>query len=139
MQAACRTSGVVILVAPPTSPRDVWMLSKKRLKGKGFFTFLLMVPMYFTAGMIPSFLRPEEHCLHHYCHIAGDGFHQQMPEGDDTGRTQDDQHQDNDHITVTIRRSVTSSISWQSISTKKVWAPGNIPKVPRWACSSRSR
>lgn len=31
-------------------------LSKKRLKGKGFFTFVLMVPMYFTAGMIPSFI-----------------------------------------------------------------------------------
>lgn len=31
-------------------------LSKKRLKGKGFITFVLMVPMYFTAGMIPSFI-----------------------------------------------------------------------------------
>lgn len=31
-------------------------LSKKRLKGKGFFTFVLMVPMYFSAGMIPSFI-----------------------------------------------------------------------------------
>ena len=31
-------------------------LSKKRLKGKGFFTFILMVPMYFSAGMIPSYL-----------------------------------------------------------------------------------
>ncbi len=31
-------------------------LSKKRLKGKGFFTFILMVPMYFTAGIIPSYL-----------------------------------------------------------------------------------
>lgn len=31
-------------------------LSKKRLKGKGFFTFVLMVPMYFSAGMIPSFV-----------------------------------------------------------------------------------
>ena len=31
-------------------------LSKKRLKGKGFFTFVLMVPMYFSAGMIPSYL-----------------------------------------------------------------------------------
>lgn len=31
-------------------------LSKKRLKGKGFITFILMVPMYFTAGMIPSFM-----------------------------------------------------------------------------------
>jgi len=31
-------------------------LSKKRLKGRGFFTFVLMVPMYFTAGMIPSFI-----------------------------------------------------------------------------------
>lgn len=31
-------------------------LSKKRLKGKLFFTFLLMVPMYFSAGIIPSYL-----------------------------------------------------------------------------------
>ncbi len=31
-------------------------LSKKRLKGKGLFTFLLMVPMYFTAGIIPAYL-----------------------------------------------------------------------------------
>ncbi len=31
-------------------------LSKKRLKGKRFFTFVLMVPMYFSAGMIPAYL-----------------------------------------------------------------------------------
>lgn len=31
-------------------------LSKKRLKGKGFLTFILMVPMYFSAGIIPSYL-----------------------------------------------------------------------------------
>ena len=31
-------------------------LSKKRLKGKTFFTFLLMFPMYFGAGLIPSYL-----------------------------------------------------------------------------------
>lgn len=31
-------------------------LSKKRLKGRTFFTFILMVPMYFTAGLIPSYL-----------------------------------------------------------------------------------
>jgi putative aldouronate transport system permease protein len=31
-------------------------LSKKRLKGKKAITFLLMVPMYFTAGLIPSYL-----------------------------------------------------------------------------------
>lgn len=31
-------------------------LSKKRLKGKQVFTFLLMVPMYFGAGIIPSYL-----------------------------------------------------------------------------------
>ncbi len=34
-------------------------LSKKRLKGKQAFTFLLMVPMYFTAGLIPSIQRYE--------------------------------------------------------------------------------
>ncbi len=31
-------------------------LSKKRLKGKRVFTFILMVPMYFSAGMIPAYL-----------------------------------------------------------------------------------
>lgn len=31
-------------------------LSKKRLKGRTFFTFLLMFPMYFSAGLIPSYL-----------------------------------------------------------------------------------
>ncbi len=31
-------------------------LSKKRLKGRLFFTFLLMFPMYFSAGLIPNYL-----------------------------------------------------------------------------------
>ncbi len=31
-------------------------LSKKRLKGRAFFTFLLMIPMYFNAGLIPTYL-----------------------------------------------------------------------------------
>lgn len=31
-------------------------LSKKRLKGRTFFTFLLMFPMYFGAGLIPSYM-----------------------------------------------------------------------------------
>ena len=31
-------------------------LSKKRLKGRSFFTFLLMFPMYFSAGLIPTYL-----------------------------------------------------------------------------------
>lgn len=31
-------------------------LSKKRLKGRSLFTFLLMFPMYFGAGLIPSYL-----------------------------------------------------------------------------------
>ncbi len=31
-------------------------LSKKRLKGRGFFTFILMVPMYFGASLIPTYL-----------------------------------------------------------------------------------
>ena len=31
-------------------------LSKKRLKGRTFFTFVLMIPMYFSAGLIPSYL-----------------------------------------------------------------------------------
>ena len=31
-------------------------LSKKRLKGRSFLTFILMFPMYFGAGLIPSYL-----------------------------------------------------------------------------------
>ena len=31
-------------------------LSKKRLKGRTFFTIVLMIPMYFTAGVIPAYL-----------------------------------------------------------------------------------
>ena len=31
-------------------------LSKKRLKGRSFFTFILMFPMYFGAGLIPGYL-----------------------------------------------------------------------------------
>lgn len=31
-------------------------LSKKRLKGKKVLTFILMVPMYFSAGIIPTYL-----------------------------------------------------------------------------------
>ena len=31
-------------------------LSKKRLKGRAFFTFILMIPMYFGAGLIPTYL-----------------------------------------------------------------------------------
>ena len=31
-------------------------LSKKRLKGRAFFTLLLMIPMYFSADLIPSYL-----------------------------------------------------------------------------------
>jgi len=31
-------------------------LSKKRLKGRSFFTFVLMFPMYFSAGLIPTYL-----------------------------------------------------------------------------------
>lgn len=31
-------------------------LSRKRLKGRGVITFLLMLPMYFGAGLIPSYL-----------------------------------------------------------------------------------
>ncbi|MGN0427185.1 MAG: carbohydrate ABC transporter permease [Agathobacter sp.] len=31
-------------------------LSKKRLKGRSVMTFLLMVPMYFSAGLLPTYL-----------------------------------------------------------------------------------
>lgn len=38
-------------------------LSKKRLKGRPVITFLLMVPMYFSAGIIPAYI------LYHQLHI----------------------------------------------------------------------
>ena len=38
-------------------------LSKKRLKGRQVITFLLMVPMYFSAGIIPQYI------LYHQLHI----------------------------------------------------------------------
>lgn len=38
-------------------------LSKKRLKGKKLITFLLMVPMYFSAGMIPAYLLISQYGL----------------------------------------------------------------------------
>ncbi|MCR5214049.1 MAG: carbohydrate ABC transporter permease [Eubacterium sp.] len=31
-------------------------LSRKNLKGRGFITFILMIPMYFNAGLIPNYL-----------------------------------------------------------------------------------
>lgn len=31
-------------------------LSKKRLKGRSFFTLILMFPMYFSAGLIPAYI-----------------------------------------------------------------------------------
>ncbi len=31
-------------------------LSRKRLKGRAFFTVVLMIPMYFNAGLIPTYL-----------------------------------------------------------------------------------
>ncbi len=31
-------------------------LSKKRLRGRGWITFVLMVPMYFSAGIIPQYM-----------------------------------------------------------------------------------
>ena len=31
-------------------------LSKKRLRGKTIFTFLLMIPLYFSAGLLPTYL-----------------------------------------------------------------------------------
>ena len=37
-------------------PCAAYPLSKKRLKGRTFFTFLLMFPMYFSAGLIPNYL-----------------------------------------------------------------------------------
>lgn len=47
---------VFTLMGMITCTCAAYPLSKKRLKGKKFFTFVLMVPMYFSAGMIPAYL-----------------------------------------------------------------------------------
>jgi putative aldouronate transport system permease protein len=38
-------------------------LSKKRLKGRSVFAFLLMIPMYFSAGVIPNYLLMKSYNL----------------------------------------------------------------------------
>jgi putative aldouronate transport system permease protein len=38
-------------------------LSKRRLKGRGVIAFLLMVPMYFSAGLIPNYLLMKSYGL----------------------------------------------------------------------------
>jgi putative aldouronate transport system permease protein len=38
-------------------------LSKKRLKGRSAFAFLLMIPMYFSAGVIPNYLLMKQYNL----------------------------------------------------------------------------
>lgn len=38
-------------------------LSKSRLRGKKVITFFLMVPMYFSAGLIPSYLLMRQYAL----------------------------------------------------------------------------
>ena len=51
--------GVVLLftiLGMITCTCAAYPLSKKRLKGRTFFTIILMIPMYFSAGLIPSYL-----------------------------------------------------------------------------------
>ncbi|TAH65849.1 MAG: carbohydrate ABC transporter permease [Anaerolineaceae bacterium] len=38
-------------------------LSRKRLKGRGMIAFLLMIPMYFSAGLIPQFVLMKKYNL----------------------------------------------------------------------------
>lgn len=38
-------------------------LSRKRLKGRGVIAFLLMIPMYFSAGLIPQYLLMKDYHL----------------------------------------------------------------------------
>lgn len=50
--------GVVLLftaLGMITCTCAAYPLSKKRLKGRAFFTILLMIPMYFSAGLIPTY------------------------------------------------------------------------------------
>jgi len=39
-----------------TTVMAAWPLSRKRLKGRVFFTFVIMFTMYFGAGLIPTYL-----------------------------------------------------------------------------------
>ena len=47
---------IFTLLGMVTCTCAAYPLSKKRLKGRTFFTVLLMIPMYFNAGLIPSYL-----------------------------------------------------------------------------------
>jgi len=48
--------GIGMLLGMIACTCAAYPLSKKRLKGRTFFTFLLMFPMYFSAGLIPNYL-----------------------------------------------------------------------------------
>lgn len=50
--------GTVISVA--LTMLCAYALSKKRLKGRRFFNFIVMMPMWFSAGMMPTFLNFKE-------------------------------------------------------------------------------
>lgn len=49
-------TGIFTLLGMLVCTCAAYPLSKKRLKGRTLFTFLLMFPMYFTAGLIPTYL-----------------------------------------------------------------------------------
>ena len=49
-------TGIFTLLGMIVCTCAAYPLSKRRLRGKRVFTFLLMVPMYFSAGMIPYYL-----------------------------------------------------------------------------------
>ena len=51
--------GVVIIftiLGMITCTCAAYPLSRRRLKGRAFFTVILMIPMYFNAGLIPTYL-----------------------------------------------------------------------------------
>lgn len=48
------------LISVVLTTMGAYVLSKKRLKGRRFFNFLLMLPMWFNAGMMPTFLNMRE-------------------------------------------------------------------------------
>ena len=51
--------GVVIIftiLGMMTCTCAAYPLSRRRLKGRAFFTVILMIPMYFNAGLIPTYL-----------------------------------------------------------------------------------
>ncbi len=49
-------TGIFTLLGLATTVMAAWPLSRKRLRGRTFITFVIMFTMYFSAGLIPEYL-----------------------------------------------------------------------------------